>query len=476
MALVSNRRAYAVWEITLRCNLACAHCGSRAGSARDEELTTSEALDLVAQLADVGISEVTLIGGEAFLRRDWLTIAAAISNAGMTCTMTTGGYALPARIMRRMADAGISHVSVSIDGLEKTHDGIRGRHGSWKHCFATLDALRTTGITTSCNTQLNRLSVPEIPQLYELLLAADVMGWQVQLTAPMGNAAEDPSILLQPSELLIVFPMLARVAQRAWRDGMVFLPSNNVGYFGPFERLLRSNGHPWGFWQGPRDGRAIIGIESDGSVKADPTLPSGSYIGGNVRSRSLQDILENAPELNFLPAADDPEALTHLWGFCAECEFAPVCRGGSPWTAHVFFGRHGNNPYCHHRALTNDAGGIRERLVRKQLPQGQPYDHGVFEIVEEHANAAWPAHDSLHLTADAIVWPALWPNDPGPVGPQVVAAQPSETGLTSGRSAVLMPRPSWNSDARMLQSLLKVKRALDHVQQQYAAADCSLES
>lgn len=86
----SPRMAYAVWEITLRCNLACIHCGSRAGSARPEKLSTEEALDLVGQVADVGITDVTLLGGEAFLRRDWSHIAQAITAAGMRCSLTTG--------------------------------------------------------------------------------------------------------------------------------------------------------------------------------------------------------------------------------------------------------------------------------------------------------------------------------------------------------------------------------------------------
>ena len=41
------RPVYAVWEITLRCDLGCRHCGSRAGRARPDELTTAEALDVV---------------------------------------------------------------------------------------------------------------------------------------------------------------------------------------------------------------------------------------------------------------------------------------------------------------------------------------------------------------------------------------------------------------------------------------------
>ena len=45
----------AVWEITLRCNIHCLHCGSSAENVtRSNELTTDEALDLIEQLADLG--------------------------------------------------------------------------------------------------------------------------------------------------------------------------------------------------------------------------------------------------------------------------------------------------------------------------------------------------------------------------------------------------------------------------------------
>ena len=57
------RPVYAVWEVTLKCDLACRHCGSRAGRARPDELSTAEALDLVSQMAALGVREVTLIGG-----------------------------------------------------------------------------------------------------------------------------------------------------------------------------------------------------------------------------------------------------------------------------------------------------------------------------------------------------------------------------------------------------------------------------
>src|SRR4051794_18287110 len=63
----AHRPVLAVWEITLQCDLACRHCGSRAGHQRPDELSTAECLDLVRQMAELGVMEVTIIGGEAYL-------------------------------------------------------------------------------------------------------------------------------------------------------------------------------------------------------------------------------------------------------------------------------------------------------------------------------------------------------------------------------------------------------------------------
>ena len=126
----------AVWELTLACDQKCIHCGSRAGLARTGELTTEECLELVRQLRELGVGEVTLIGGEAYLRNDFILVIRAIREAGMSCTMTTGGRTLnPARI-EAMVAAGISSVGVSIDGLRDAHDRLRGVPGSWDKAFA----------------------------------------------------------------------------------------------------------------------------------------------------------------------------------------------------------------------------------------------------------------------------------------------------------------------------------------------------
>ncbi|MCW5315417.1 nif11-class peptide radical SAM maturase 3 [Nostoc sp. KVJ3] len=405
-----HRKSYAVWEITLKCNLACSHCGSRAGHERSKELSTEEALDLVKQMAEVGIKEVTLIGGEAFLRPDWLEIAKAINDAGMLCGMTTGGYGISLETAQKMKEAGIRTVSVSIDGLEATHDRLRGKKGSWKYAFKTMSHLREVGISFGCNTQINRLSAPEFPSIYESIRDAGARAWQIQLTVPMGNAADNADILLQPHELLDIYPMLARVARRAYQEGVQLQAGNNIGYYGPDERLLRGRGKEddFSFWQGCGAGLSTLGIEADGAIKGCPSLPTTAYTGGNIRERSLHDIIENSAELRLNLGAGTPEGTKHLWGFCKTCEYAELCRGGCSWTAHVFFDKRGNNPYCHHRALTHARQGVRERVVPKVRAKGLPFDNGEFELIVESTGTPLPANDPLHFTANSIQWSESW--------------------------------------------------------------------
>jgi nif11-class peptide radical SAM maturase 3 len=409
-----RRISYAVWEITLKCNLACQHCGSRAGHTRAKELSTEEALDLVRQMAEVGITEVTIIGGEAFLRPDWLEIASAITKAGMVCGMTTGGFGITLDTARRMKEAGIQVVSVSVDGLEATHDRIRGRQGSWQWAFKTMSHLKEVGIPFGCNTQINRLCAPEFPKIYEHLRDAGIFAWQIQLTVPMGNAADNNEILLQPYELLDVYPMIARVAERAKREGVQVQAGNNIGYYGPYERQLRG-GDAWSFWQGCGAGLSSLGIEADGAIKGCPSLPTTAYTGGNIRDLSLRTIIEETEELRFNLGADTPKGTEHLWGFCKSCEFAELCRGGCSWTAHVFFNKRGNNPYCHHRALTQQKQGIRERVFLKHAAEGTPFDNGEFSLIEEAIDAPWPENDPLHFTSDRIQWPESWQEQQQPV-------------------------------------------------------------
>jgi MoaA/NifB/PqqE/SkfB family radical SAM enzyme len=190
------RPILAVWEITLACDLACGHCGSRSGRARPDELSTAEALDLVDQLAELGVIEVVLIGGESYLREDWCEIIARIAERGMEPLITTGGRGMTPERAQAAAKAGLLSASVSIDGLAATHDLQRGVTGSHAAALAAMANLRDAGVPVSANTQINKLSLPELPDVLELIIAHGAHSWQIQLTVAMGRAADRPEWIL----------------------------------------------------------------------------------------------------------------------------------------------------------------------------------------------------------------------------------------------------------------------------------------
>lgn len=377
----------AVWEMTLQCDQHCRFCGTRAGRRGPNELTTQEALDVVEQLAAMGTVEIAIHGGEAYLRDDWLEIVRAIRSHGIDCTMVTGGRGFTRELAVQAKAAGITAVSVSIDGTEATHDAQRGLKGSYAGAIQAYEDLHAAGVAVGCNTQLNRMNYRELDQILDILAARKIYGWQVQLMVPMGRAAEAEDLWLQPYDMLEIMPRVAAARRRCDGIGIKLWPGNNVGYFGPYEHLLRADRSRTGYSSGCGGGVRVIGFEANGDVKGCSAMASTGFVAGNVREASIEELWDRAPELRFARdfVVDD------LWGFCRDCYYGEHCKGGCMWTSSTLLGRRGNNPYCHHRALEMLAQGKRERLTLVREAEGRIRDTGQFELSVEDAPPEWVA-------------------------------------------------------------------------------------
>jgi radical SAM protein with 4Fe4S-binding SPASM domain len=254
-----------------------------------------------------------------------------------------------------------------------------------------LDAGREAGLTLGANTQVSRLSFRHIREVGSELRAHGIAAWQVALTVPMGRAADKPEWIIDPWNVVEVLDTLSAIqheAAAAWNAddpatrGQPFniAISNNLGYYGPHELTLRSRpGGQESHWSGCKAGVNLLGIESDGTVKACPGLPTAAYASGNVRDLSLEQIWEHGEAIRFARE----RTLDELWGFCKTCYYADNCRGGCSWMAHCALGRRGNNPFCYHRVTQLKRRGLRERLVAKGPAPQEPYDYGRLELVEE---------------------------------------------------------------------------------------------
>src|SRR6266404_24036 len=98
-----------------RCNLACAYCNEY------DDFSPPVPLDLMRRrldrLAELRTTIITLSGGEPLLHPELDDIIARIRSHGIMAGMITNGYLLTADRIRRLNQAGLEHMQISIDNV-----------------------------------------------------------------------------------------------------------------------------------------------------------------------------------------------------------------------------------------------------------------------------------------------------------------------------------------------------------------------
>ncbi|MEA2380866.1 MAG: 3,8-cyclase [Solirubrobacteraceae bacterium] len=132
-------------SVTDRCNFRCQYCMPAEGLPwleRDDVLSFEEIVRLVGLLADMGIADVRLTGGEPLVRRDFPRLAAMLATVpGVEdLSVTTNGYLLE-RDAEHLVRAGINRFNVSIDSLQRDRFFEMTRRDALPRVLAGLEAL-----------------------------------------------------------------------------------------------------------------------------------------------------------------------------------------------------------------------------------------------------------------------------------------------------------------------------------------------
>ena len=326
--------------------------------------------------------EVTLIGGEAYLRDDWLEIVARDPRRGHAVHDDDRRPRPHRRARARRRGRGGPAERQRLDRRRRgdARSAARRRRLVPRRRWTPPANLRAAGVRRlRQHADQPAVDAASCPTCSRRSIALGAHAWQIQLTVAMGRAADEPEVLLQPYDLLELFPLLARLEAPLRRGAACALwPGNNIGYFGPYEAAAARRACRAGTWRraapAARRSASRPTARSRAARRCRPT-----WTGGNIRDASLQDIWERSAPLRYTR----DRTVDDLWGYCRTCYYADECRAGCTWTGFALFGKPGNNPLCHHRALEMRQQGKRERLVQVARAPGVPFDHGRFEIVVE---------------------------------------------------------------------------------------------
>lgn len=339
-----------VWELTLKCNMNCIHCGSRAGKARENELSVTEALRVADALIELGCERLTLIGGEVFLYNGWEKIARKLTDQDIKVNLITNGFLFRDKQLQEVRYSGITNVALSIDGMEQAHNTIRNNPKSFSHIQETLSRLNQEKIAIGVNTTLLDRNFRDIDPLYRFLLENNVKIWQLQLANPMGNLKSNQE---KPISLTNITKLTRFIHEKRKANKMHIYTGDNIGYYGNHEPYIRGYPGNYNYWSGCQAGLSVVGIDSVGNIKGCESLYDDVFIEGNLREESLANIWFK--DGNFAYNRQFKKEM--LTGKCKGCDMGAYCRAGCRGASYFTEGGAFENAYCTyngHGAMNNE--------------------------------------------------------------------------------------------------------------------------
>jgi radical SAM family uncharacterized protein len=151
-------------KLTYDCNLKCKMCPFWKKSNEDSSLEREKTI--LKAIYDSGVCGVAFEGGEPLLRNDLAKILAFSKSLPLHTSLITNGTLLESRI-DEIASYINGVVYVSLDGLEKTHDAIRGVGGCFRKAVQGISAAQEK-VAVTINTTIMAENIDEIESLVGL--------------------------------------------------------------------------------------------------------------------------------------------------------------------------------------------------------------------------------------------------------------------------------------------------------------------
>lgn len=307
------------WNLTRRCNLACAHCYldavQRKSQARDE-LNTEEACVVIRQLAQVAPGAMlVLTGGEPLLRRDLAQLVKAASDGGLMPVIGTNGTLLDAAQAGSLRDAGAAGVGISLDSSKpQFHDRLRGAPGTWAGARRGIEAARKAELAIVVQTTVFEENRRDLPALAAIAEQAGAMAFNVFFLVCTGRGVTQTDLSSACYEETLREIILL---QRKHPD--LKIRARCAPYMRRVQGLRAGEcGHGYADWSSAcLAGRHYFRITPHGRVTPCPYIPE---VVGDLRKVSLQQIWSEHPVL--LSLRERPPQ-----GKCGVCDFRYGCGG-----------------------------------------------------------------------------------------------------------------------------------------------------
>jgi MoaA/NifB/PqqE/SkfB family radical SAM enzyme len=256
-------------KITYNCNLKCKMCPFWKRSNKD--LNIEKERTILRRVYDSGACAIAFEGGEPLLRKDLSKILAYSRSLPLQTSLVTNGTLLESRI-DEIAQYINGAIYVSLDGLEKTHDTIRGVDGCFKRTMRGINAA-SKRVLVIINTTVMSENIHEIEDLAVLAKELGV-GISVAIAHEYCNAtASTPAIedVKKTAERLIELKM----------KGYPLV--NSIGYFKVIAKEKKWICKPW----------TTINVSPEGNLVLPCYVRNNYFAGMSVLEKSIKTAISD---------------------------------------------------------------------------------------------------------------------------------------------------------------------------------------
>ncbi len=302
------------WHITHRCNLRCEHCYQEDYSAFESPEKINAVLEQYCSLLKAYhcMGRLNITGGEPLTHPYLFDLLRLAWSKGIKTGVLTNGTLIGEWEARKLKACHVDYVQVSLDGMEKIHDFIRGK-GSFEKAVNGIYALQSKGIFTSVSFTAQNHNYKELRKLASFCsyIGADKL-WFDRVIIP---AEEDTQNLMLSSE---TFQKLCKTASHLNKRGKVFC--GRALQFIPCKNKLIYHCSA---------GENLLIVLANGEVMPCRRIP---LVIGNVNENDLLTLHRDSTVMQELRAVGIPQG-------CRQCQYAELCRGGSKCVAYAKTGR-----------------------------------------------------------------------------------------------------------------------------------------
>jgi radical SAM protein with 4Fe4S-binding SPASM domain len=326
-----------VWDFTHKCNLNCKHCYSNSGAVQEEELATEEALNVVDQLADAGVTALAFSGGEPLSRKDFFTVAQHAVERGLYVSVATNGTLLTKDNVRKLKQTGTHYVEVSIDGATaQTHDAFRGVQGAFEKAVMGIRNAVEEDLCACIASTATKSNLSEFPAIIDLAeeVGAERFTYFNFIPTGRGKAHFDQDLSPEERETLMRYllnrmskgckttilttaPQLARVALQCQGPSGTGEVTMSMAHMQTV-KVSRKAVPLADFIGGCGAGRLYCSLSPQGDVHPCVFLPINV---GNLTTQRFSDVWLTSQLFNELRDRDN------LKGACGRCSYKYTCGG-----------------------------------------------------------------------------------------------------------------------------------------------------